>query len=219
MKFTEKEKKYLITEIENYIKIISKEGINENDKYYQKYKSIIDKINLNEPILNNYKSILRGIVREKYNEVENKKEIYYNKSDLEILNLSENEIIEIEYITEIEVLFNKFLQKDKKENLLGDYLKPYYELKKLPFNESYYSLSGDKIYKIGIPVDKKYLIKFKLSSDDKIFPFDKFEILRQKENFKFKSTNKEIVNLLDEYEKNNTLTQRMIFVKNLLNLK
>jgi len=221
MKFTEKEKDYLISATENRMRILRKEIGHENellyDKHYQKVKFIIDRIKFNEPILGIYKSILTGIVRENYYyEVEDRKEFYFNKSDLEILNISEKEDSEIEVITEIEVLLNKLLPRDKKEALLGDYLKPYKELKKLPFEKSFYSLSGEKIYKIGIPIDKKYLINIELDHDYKMFPFSKNEILNWKRMFLSMGTNKDIVNLFNDYGKENKLTTRMEFVREIL---
>lgn len=216
MKFTEKEKKYLITAIESRMDIMRKEISNEKElhsnKHYQKVKSLITKINFTETILGIYKSILTGIVREKYYyEVEERKEFYYNKTDLEILKINEKEKSEIEFITEIEALLNKILPKDKREALLEDYLKPYNELKKLPYEKSFYSISGEKIYKIGIPIDEKKLINIELDVDYKIFPFSKNEILNWKRMFMFIGKNDDIINLFKHYSKENKLTERMKF--------
>jgi hypothetical protein len=216
MKFTEKEKMYLITAIESRMDIMRKEISNEKElhsnKHYQKVKSLITKINFSESISGIYKSILTGIVREKYYyEVEERKEFYYNKTDLEILKINEKEKSEIEFITEIEVLLNKILPKDKREALLEDYLKPYNELKKLPYEKSFYSISGEKIYKIGIPIDEKKLINIELDVDYKIFPFSKNEILNWKRMFMFIGKNDDIINLFKHYSKENKLTERMKF--------
>ena len=216
MKFTEIEKKYLISATESRMNILRKEISDEKElhsnKHYQKVKSLIGKINYTETISGIYKSILTGIVREKYYyEVEERKEFYYNKTDLEILRINEKEKSEIEFITEIEILLNKLLPKDKKEALLGDYLKPYNELKKLPYEKSFYSISGEKIYKIGIPIDEKKLINIELDVDYKIFPFSKNEILNWKRMFMFMGKNDDIINLLEHYGKENKLTERMKF--------
>lgn len=221
MKFTEKEKKYLISAIESRMDIMRKEINNEKElhsnKHYQKVKSLIAKINFTESISGIYKSILTGIVREKYYyEVEERKEFYYNKTDLEILKINEKEKSEIEFITEIEVLLNKIFPKDKREALLEEYLKPYNEIKKLPYEESYYSISGDKIYKIGIPIDKKKIINIELDVDYKIFPFSKNEILNWKRMFMFIGKNDDIINLFKYYSKENKLTERMKFALEVL---
>ncbi len=216
MKFTEKEKKYLISAIESRMDIMRKVINNEKElhsnKHYQKVKSLIAKINLTKSISGNFKSILTGIVREKYYyEVEERKEFYYNKTDLEILKINEKEKSEIEFITEIEVLLNKILTKDKREVLLEEYLKPYNELKKLPYEKSFYSISGEKIYKIGIQIDEKKLINIELDVDYKIFPFSKNEILNWKRMFMFTGKNDDIINLFKHYSKENKLTERMKF--------
>ena len=216
MKFTEKEKKYLISAIESRMNIMRKEITNEkellSDKHYQKIKSLISKITFTETISGSYKSILTGIVREKYYyEVEERKEFYYKKTDLEILKINHEEEVEIDFITEIEILLNKLLPKDKKEALLEDYLKPYNELKKLPYEKSFYSLSGEKIYKIGIPIDQNKLINIELDVNYKIFPFSKNDILNWKRMFMFIAKNEDILNLFDTYSKENKLTERMKF--------
>ncbi len=178
------------------------------------------KVKFDKPLIGLHRSILTGIVRENYyNEIEKRKDFYYSKSDLEILNLSKKEEQEIEVITEIEILLNKLLPKDKKEILLGNYLKPYSELKKLSYEKSFYSISGEKIYKIGIPIDKKYLINIELDHDNKIFSFSKNEILNWKKMFMFIGTNEDIVNLINEYGQKNRLTERMVFVREILKKK
>ncbi|MEY4834714.1 MAG: hypothetical protein RI980_829 [Bacteroidota bacterium] len=221
MKFTEKEKKYLISAIESRMDIMRKVINNEKElhsnKHYQKVKSLIAKINFTESISGIYKSILTGIVREKYYyEVEERKEFYYNKTDLEILKINEKEKSEIEFITEIQVLLNKILPKDKREVLLEEYLKPYNELKKLPYEKSFYSISGEKIYKIGIQIDEKKLINIELDVNYKIFPFSKNEILNWKRMFMFTGKNDDIINLFKHYSKENKLTERMKFALEVL---
>ena len=224
MKFTENEKKYLISATESRMNILRKEISDEKElhsnKHYQQVKSLIGKLNFNETISGIYKSILTGIIREKYYyEVEQRKEFYYNKTDLEILRINEKEKAEIEFITEIEVLLNKLLPKVKKEALLGDYLKPYNELKNLPFEKSFYSISGEKIYKIGIPIDKKNLINIELDVNYKIFPFSKNNNLNWKRMFMFMAKNDEIINLFKLYSKENKLTERMEFAIEVLKKK
>ena len=58
MKFTEKEKKYLISAIESRMNIMRKEITNEkellSDKHYQKIKSLISKITFTETISGTY---------------------------------------------------------------------------------------------------------------------------------------------------------------------
>ena len=106
---------------------------------------------------------------------------------------------------------NKLLPKDKKEALLEDYLKPYNELKKLPYEKSFYSISGEKIYKIGIPIDQNKLINIELDVNYKIFPFSKNDILNWKRMFMFIAKNEDILNLFETYSKENKLTERMKF--------
>ncbi len=105
MRFTNKENVYLVQFVQyrmNY------EDVNDLE-IKNKLQSLIFKIQNNENIVGYDKNLLAGIVNEYYfkniQDVANK---FYDKDDVDLINLNNYELNELDRINDIQVLKNRF---------------------------------------------------------------------------------------------------------------
>ena len=91
-------------------------------------------------------------------------------------------------------------------------------LNSLPYSKVAYSILHGKIYKVGIPLDSKYLIKIELDNNEKCRPFNICEISKSKNSFMHTGSHKLVLDLFDKYGKEQSLTKRMLFVQEVLKI-
>ncbi len=84
---------------------------------------------------------------------------------------------------------------------------------KLPYNKIWYSISDDKVYKVGIPIGKNKFIGIRLSPNYSILDY---QLMNSINSYTSMGTIRDVYNLITKFEKNTQLTKRMIFLKDVL---
>lgn len=219
MQFTNEEIEILKTCIQQRITTLSKEQNDEfiaNNKHYKALLNLISNLENNLRILQNQQLILRGIAKdEMFKPIDKIYKKIDNSNDIELLHLT-TQSNELDYLFLVENLYNKIHKKIEAIKLSKDTLKPFYLLNSLPYSKVAYSILHGKVYKIGIPIDSKYLITIELDSNEKCIPFNICEISKTKNGFMHTGSHKLVLDLFDEYNKEQPLTRRMLFVQEVL---
>ena len=221
MQFTNEEIEILKTCIQQRIESLSKAQNDEfiaNDKHYKVLLNLISNLENNLRLPQNQQSILRGIAKdEMFKPIDKIHKKIENCNDIELLHLT-TQSNELDYLFLVESLYNKIHKKIGAIKLSKDTLEPFYLLNSLPYSKVAYSILHGKVYKIGIPIDSKYLIAIELDSNEKCIPFNICEISKSKNSFMHIGSHKVVLNLFDEYDKEQPLTRRMLFVQEILKI-
>jgi len=175
----------------------------------------IGKVNYKEKEL----SLLRGIANEYiYYPLQEKISSLNELSNIELFKLSKNQISAFEEVDKQISFYNKFFSKKDKKELTISILEPYLRLKNIFGYKCYYSISDDKIYKVGIPTGGKKYISIELDSNEKITTFDIYDynFENQQNSFMKTVTTRELLEIVVKQESNNQLTERQLFIKEIL---
>ena len=187
--------------------------------HYNLLKQLLYKIDTSQNLSQKLKSLLQGIAKtEMMKEVEEFQNFVYRSSDVELFHIVKSHKTELDNLYLIEDLYNKIHGKQDAIKLTKDYLITFNILCNLPESKIYYSTSGDKIYKIGIPISSKQLVKIELD-DDKTCSMD--ELQKNKNSYMHFGQKELLLQLLNNYSVKHSLTSRMLFVQDILthNLK
>lgn len=221
MQFTNEEIDILKICILQRIEILSTDQNDEfimRNKHYKDLLNLITNLENNLRLPQNQQSILRGIAKDELfkpiNEIHKKID---NSNDIELLHLT-TQSNELDYLFLVENLYNKIHKKIDAIVLTKDALKPFFLLNSLPYSKVAYSILHGKIYKVGIPLDSKYLIKIELDNNEKCRPFNICEISKSKNSFMHTGSHKLVLDLFDKYGKEQSLTKRMLFVQEVLKI-
>lgn len=222
MRFTEEETSILINLVDKRIQ----DTLNEfeesefkNNKIYKDALIVKQKIQTDEKFTARQRSILKGIVNEYLTfglkDIPNS---VFEKTDVELLNLTEREYEDVELLDTIEKLYNKTHGNKGKIILTKDYFKDLLEIRRSNFTKVFYSNSFNKVYKIGIPINSTRVLYLDLDSNEHCL-FNETTINQAPYSFEHFKQNQIVLELLIDYEKEYPLSNRMNFIKEILKEK
>lgn len=203
----------------NELKSLQKNELSEK-QILRLYELFVKICKLEFDFNKNEQSLLEGVMNE-FIYGPNKDRINYfsSISNMDFLKLPDKEKKEIEYLDKIIDISNKFVPQKKRKRLFKETLDIISSIKNPYLGKYYFSTSENKIYKIGILVNEKQMIAIELDSESEIEHFNLIDIEKSnpKTTYEKTGTKKEIIDLLNFYEKTNKLTYRQKFLKETLN--
>lgn len=185
-------------------------------------KELLFKVETSQNLSQKLKSLLQGIAKtEMMKEIIDFQNLIFKSSDNEVFRIIKSQKTELDNLYLVEGLHNKIQKKQDSIMLMKDYLKTYNSLGILPTSKIYYSISGEKVYKVGIPISTKQLLKIELDENETCYPFNIGVVDKNRNSYMHYGQNELVLQLLNNYSKKNRLTSRMLFIQEILihNLK